>query len=380
VEKYGFLQSSEIPYEIESNTLLLHRPINNLNRVCIEATNYCNLGCKTCIRNIWNEHTGFMKMVIYRNILKEIRYYKVIPDLFIGGFGEPLTHPEICAMIREAKSIGTRIELISNGTLLTERQIYTFIKEKLDTLWISIDSVCPGNYEDIRYGASFEKVVHNINILNQLKTNSYSKHPALGISFVAMKRNIQELPDIITFAKRNQAEKLIVTNVLAHNEELAQQRLYEESLHESGYSQLETLIPRMDIIDTDITASLYRFPSLVYDCCPFILQGSISIRWDGKVSPCLPLLHNSMYYLGTTLRKNEAYFVGSLSEKNLSEIWKSQEYTKLRKRLKNFDFSPCTICFHNSCELVKSNYEDCFSNEPPACGGCLWAQGFIRCP
>lgn len=43
-----------------------------------------------------------------------------------------------------------------------------------------------------------------------------------------------------------------------------------------------------------------------------------------------------------------------------------------------FDFFPCSTC--NSCELPEENLEDCFVSEHPACGGCLWAQGFRKCP
>jgi hypothetical protein len=50
----------------------------------------------------------------------------------------------------------------------------------------------------------------------------------------------------------------------------------------------------------------------------------------------------------------------------------------LRQRLEAFDFSTCTAC--NSCEMAGGNQEDCFGNSLPACGGCLWAQGFIQCP
>jgi hypothetical protein len=50
----------------------------------------------------------------------------------------------------------------------------------------------------------------------------------------------------------------------------------------------------------------------------------------------------------------------------------------LRERLLAFDFAPCTVC--NSCDMADENLEDCFGSTAPACGGCLWAQGFIQCP
>jgi hypothetical protein len=30
--------------------------------------------------------------------------------------------------------------------------------------------------------------------------------------------------------------------------------------------------------------------------------------------------------------------------------------------------------------MADENLEDCFGSPTPACGGCLWAQGFIQCP
>ena len=39
---------------------------------------------------------------------------------------------------------------------------------------------------------------------------------------------------------------------------------------------------------------------------------------------------------------------------------------------------PCTFC--GGCDCSLANEEDCFGNPFPTCGGCLWAQGIIRCP
>jgi hypothetical protein len=102
------------------------------------------------------------------------------------------------------------------------------------------------------------------------------------------------------------------------------------------------------------------------------------VRWDGKVSPCLPLLYTHEHYLGDRKRTAREYFVGDVREQVLLEIWNTPEYRSLRKRLQDFDFSPCAVC--NSCEMALENVEDCFGNIQPTCGGCLWAQGLIRCP
>ena len=114
------------------------------------------------------------------------------------------------------------------------------------------------------------------------------------------------------------------------------------------------------------------------DQCPFVERGSLSIRWDDKVSPCLPLLYTHKHYLGDRERVSREYFVDYARRKDLIEIWNDPEYHTLRKRLQDFDFSPCAFC--NSCEMAFDNIEDCFGNVQPTCGGCLWSKGLIRCP
>jgi MoaA/NifB/PqqE/SkfB family radical SAM enzyme len=129
------------------------------------------------------------------------------------------------------------------------------------------------------------------------------------------------------------------------------------------------------------TNQLELFGSLLdqnVDRCPFVERGSLSVRWDGKVSPCLPLLYTHSYFLDDRERCSHAHFVGDLTTRTLLEIWNDPSYLDLRDRLQSFDFSPCTYC--NSCEIANDNLEDCYGNTIPACGGCLWAQGLIRCP
>ncbi len=114
------------------------------------------------------------------------------------------------------------------------------------------------------------------------------------------------------------------------------------------------------------------------DQCPFVERGSLAIRWDGKVSPCLPLLYTHTHFLDDRERTSREYFVGNIHESDLLNIWSNGSYRDLRKRLQDFDFSPCAFC--NSCEMANDNMEDCFGNVQPTCGGCLWARGLIRCP
>lgn len=397
VKDLGISPGDEIRVEPDSCGLHLHPSIRALKRVYVEATNKCNLTCSTCMRNVWDVKYGHMASGTFGRILSGLETVPDKPELFLGGYGEPLSHPGILDMIAQAKARGHPVSLITNGILLTASVIHRLIDLNLDMLWVSLDGASPECYTDVRLGDSLPLVLEN---LNELRTQKYlrfggsnwSGHPKLGIAFVAMRRNIHDLNEVIRLGSRLGAVEFSVSNVLAHNTELLDESLYMRSLDLVVGQEIRPLVhmPLIDIQPKTVTAmmnilkEMYRLEftgSLLNrntDQCPFVERGSTAVRWDGKVSPCLPLLYTHQHYLYERERTSREYFVGDVHSSDLSDIWNEQSYRELRKRLQDFDFSPCAYC--NSCEMANENLEDCFGNVQPTCGGCLWARGLIRCP
>jgi MoaA/NifB/PqqE/SkfB family radical SAM enzyme len=365
-----------------------------LAKVYIEPTSSCNLDCRTCMRNVWDENPGYMDFEVYLKIIQDLNRFDPKPMIFLGGYGEPLSHPNILDMIETAKNQGFAVELITNGTLLKPAVSAKLVSFHVDRIWVSLDGSTRESYADIRLGDELPRVITNLEELLRLRTIALPELPKLGVAFVAMKRNISDLPAVIQLGKRMGADIFSISNVLPHTKELQQEVLYHKSLYFMDDSPSQRMpkiqLPRMDLNDTTqipllkILKSRNNFGlarrdiSTGSNSCPFIESNSTSIRWDGAVSPCLPLLHNHESYLDDTLRKSHSFSVGNIQEKSINEIWNDQPYQQLRDRLDGFDFSPCTYC--NSCEMAEANLEDCFGNDQPACGGCLWAQGFIQCP
>lgn len=386
----GFAPGSRVKLRRMGDRLVLHRPVRELARVYIEPTTVCNLQCQTCIRHVWDEPVGRMDSGTFDRILASLRPLPNPPTIFFGGFGEPLTHPAFLEMVAAAKGLGGPVEAITNGMLLDGDTAEALIAAGLDTLWVSIDGATPECYVDVRTQGDLPRVFSNLERLRDLKIARRSDTPDIGISFVAMKRNLGELPEVLRLEHRVGARRFLVTNVYPHTPELLGEILYRRSIGEALWSRSEIGMTRMDpqreaagLLD-NMVHGLYG-PRLEgadvlwpTDSCPFVSRGSTSVRWDGQVAPCLPLLHTHTSYLETRLRTVAAHTFGSVRDGDLVEIWGSPDYVALRARLEEFDFSPCTAC--NSCEKADGNQEDCFGNGAPACGGCLWAQGFIRCP
>lgn len=390
----GLLPGASTQLEVEGDELRVLRPVSHLARVYVEPTSLCNFDCRTCMRNVWDEPLGHMSAETYARVLAGLESVCPRPEVFFGGYGEPLAHPRMIDMVRQAKAAGARVELITNGTLLDDETSAALISLGLDRLWVSLDGATPDSYADVRLGGALPDVVRNLTRLYQLRLTAGTALPRIGVAFVAMKRNLHDLPALIRMGRLFGADRFSISNVLAHTPELRGEVLYERSMYEldgpvsEWFPQLS--LPRMDW-NGDTSAALLQALSarcalmvarrpvgLGASACPFLQKGSLAVRWDGQVSPCLPLLHAHTSYLGHHPRLSGDYQVGSLESRGLAEIWQDPDYVALRERLQSFDFSPCVYC--NSCEMAEKNQEDCFGNTAPACGGCLWAQGIIQCP
>jgi MoaA/NifB/PqqE/SkfB family radical SAM enzyme len=394
MERYGIEPGGRLRLDESKNIIRLHRPVTNLAKVYIETTNLCNLACRTCMRHSWDETLGQMSADTFEKVLDGIREFSNPPTVFFGGLGEPLFHPFTIEWVSKAKALGARVEMITNGTLLTEERSRALVDAGLDVLWVSIDGATPESYTDVRLGAELPNVLENLQRLRPMRKGFYQPTPVIGVVFVAMKRNINDLPKVIALGKSFGARRFMVTNVLPYTEEMQNEVVYSRSLRNITYLPSPSLpslsLPKMDIDDTTREAFLQAMNSgcsielagqnlgAGNDVCTFIESGSVTIGWDGNLSPCPPLLHNHVSYLHGKIRRSRKHVVGNVNERSLHELWSDPEYVAYRERVQGFAFAPCTPC--GGCDLSESNEEDCFGNTFPSCGGCLWNQAVIQCP
>ena len=359
---------------------------NHLEKLYIEVTNRCNLDCRTCMRNAWEEPLGNMEFDLFQGIMSELGRNPDSPIVFFGGIGEPLSHPDIIKMVQLAKETGCRVEMISNGILLNEDMARELMNAGIDCLWVSIDGAHPNSYSDVRLGDHLPEILENLEQWKRLALSRKDRRIELGISFVALKRNIQDLPEIVELALHLQAQRFSLSNVEAYTKDLYPETLYPMTVS-LDIPPDGIWVPRFDnnLIDERILSRIrenFQTPepreASSVGVCPFASRHSLSIRWDGMLSPCLPLLHSHTVHFQHYARPWPAFHLASLRKDPLNVIRESVVFREFIRKLQDFSFAPCLTC--NGCDLPSENGEDCFGNVHPACGGCLWAQGFIVCP
>ena len=175
--QYGLAPGARVRLDLDTNSVRLHRPVTHLAKLYIEPTNWCNIDCRTCMRNNWDVETGFMSAATFERILSGIKALPSPPTVMFSGIGEPLSHGRIATMIAAVKALGCRTEMITNGTLLSEKRSRELIDAGLDLLWVSIDGARPESYADVRLGAELPLVLQNLRRFRRLRRPSHRPVP-----------------------------------------------------------------------------------------------------------------------------------------------------------------------------------------------------------
>lgn len=378
-----FLQRRHMPPDTEywlnerQGDIILHPRVPDVQKLYLEATTGCNLQCRTCIRNIWGDPSALMKWDTFEALMNSLDGLPELKRVVFTGFGEPLSHPRILEMIERVRQRGLAVSIGSNGLLLREKMARELVRLGVDRLVVSVDGVKPETYGDVR-GAGLSELLDNVRRLNDIKQEVNTLIPALGIEFVVLKSNIDELPALTQLASHLNASRVLVTNVLPYTADMRDQMLY-------GYDPQPSLDARNWPVHSGawVTWGSLDLPRMHWGAerrCKFIQDRSMIIGWDGGVTPCYALSHNYSYYaIDGCAKQVERYVLGNVNQQTLADIWMSEDYVLFRSEVRSFHFPSCPNCdLRETCDLRQRN-EGCWGWNP-SCADCLWAQDIVRCP
>jgi radical SAM protein with 4Fe4S-binding SPASM domain len=132
-------------------------------RLTLELTNACNYRCAMCPSRIEpGRARGIMAAALFKRIVDQAA--ERLPVALVPFFrGESLLHPEAVELLAYAKSRGLGpIQLVTNGLLLNEPLAAALLGLGLDFISFSLDTVHPEEYDRIRPGGDFARVMANV--------------------------------------------------------------------------------------------------------------------------------------------------------------------------------------------------------------------------
>lgn len=163
--------------------------ISSLQSITWESTSRCNLRCAHCARSITSEElsTNDVLKILDDSVELGTTYFTV-------AGGEPLLRKDIFEILDHASDLGMSTEVLTNGTLLTEKIIKKFEKALVNNIRISLDYADKDKFDGWRgYKGTFEQVNKGLKLLSDSSMN-------VGINTTVTLDNLTDINDIMKLA------------------------------------------------------------------------------------------------------------------------------------------------------------------------------------
>lgn len=294
---------------------------NSLFSAEIDVTARCNANCLFCFQGNIHKEVGNLSLEDYKHLLKDLKELGVYNLGFSGG--EPFCRNDFLEILEYSKKLGFRVSFISNGQLISFKDIDKLAEIGIDRVTISFHSLNKSTYNSI-FGinkeTSFNKSLSNIKYM-------LSKNIPLGIAVTVTKYNIDELEAIKDyFSLAGIKEEYINFNMLL-----------------TGSKNIEYLRPTTEQIkrNQNILNRNRNNYSAGFICSAG--RTSLSIDSKGNVYPC-------------TFFNVSA---GNIKDNSIKYIWENSHLFKMIRNIKTTHFEKCNSCKHkekcNVCLITNIN-------------------------
>lgn len=158
-------------------------PLDTPFSVHIFPSFYCNFKCNYCLHSLSenklteiNFHKQFMNMEIYKKSVDDIsEFNRKLKALIFAGHGEPLLNKDIIEMVRYAKekNVADRVEIVTNGSLLTHELSDSLVEAGLDRLRVSLQGITSKKYKEIsNVSLDVDLLIENLEYFCKKKKNT----------------------------------------------------------------------------------------------------------------------------------------------------------------------------------------------------------------
>jgi len=273
----------------------------------VEVTNVCNLTCIMCPREQAQRGFDHMDFALFERIVEEAARY---PDraFLPQGFGESLLHPrwpEMMALLHQKRI--SPIFLITNGTLLTPRNIDVLLGSGITVIAVSIDGVEDETFRKVR-GGNLSKVRRGVQDLLAAKKARGGLAPHIVLRIIRMKYTEDEI-------ERFREEW---TPLLNPGDEIA-------------VSNFNTWGGKYDPDEFGRSADAFGAQQVGPLSPCRMLWRNLQIYWNGDVTPCC-------------YDDNCEMWLGNVKEQSIAEIFNGPLMRKYREIHLRREFSRIKVC------------------------------------
>jgi MoaA/NifB/PqqE/SkfB family radical SAM enzyme len=320
-------------------SMVLKRPTSGRMppQLIIKLTSRCNYSCIMCPKMSpdlgYYDNPSDLPYPILERLLRENAKHLSLVKLY-GG--EPLYHRDIVRILDLLNELKLKFTITTNGYLLTS-EVCRRLTRNCVRVFISIDSANPEVYSTIRRGGDLERIVNNVQQLQQTIRQSGSSGPIIKAIMTVFAFNLSEMAGMVEFCAARGIRYLVFQEGVPYgNAAVRKEHLLRTNIActESIIRQTRTIGERRDVVLE------FDFPWLRQSRLATSFSGNDAMRAVNRKSfRCFYL-----YFTMLIQQDNECAFcfgtydhLNAIDDRHLSEIWNGREgpYYHARVQLKN---------------------------------------------
>lgn len=320
--------------------------------VAVDVTRRCNMRCPGCryhssvMENMpspGNQEVSDLDPSLFEQLCKELRSIGTKTLVFIGE-GEPFLHRRLFNFVNTAKDAGMFSEILTNGTLLNEKNIDSLVESRLDnlkvSLWCSTEDEYRKNYPEASPD-NFDKIIGGLQRLQSAKRKRGRRLPTITLHHPINRNNFKGLDALVALAQKTGSQALSFSPLKTRRGALTSTGLDQAEEREvccalsNIEKQLNSLGIRHNIKQTLLRYEIGEAVSEKLPC--YIGWIHARVKVDGTVLPCNPC----------------DLPMGNLYESNMREIWNNAKFRSFRRRaltrqglMSLNSFCDCGYCCH----------------------------------
>jgi|MudIll2142460700_1097286.scaffolds.fasta_scaffold06508_2 MoaA/NifB/PqqE/SkfB family radical SAM enzyme len=293
----------------------------------INLTSHCNLRCIMCFQA---HHKDMERLHMPQEILKDIsqHLFPYLKTIKMDASGEALLYPDFKNIIELCERNDNELQLTTNGTLLTQTMTDNLLAFKgLKHFCISFDAMTKEVFENIRANARYEAVHGNFSYFCKKRKELEREDITVGISFTAMRQNIEHLPKLVEMAHDWGINVIYVAYAFISGNSDPGWSLY---FHQDLTNRIFDKAYEMGIklgVGIHLPLRFGQNSSEKWRKCSWAWN-SVYIHPNGIVGPCCVIQYFTQTDDGRHLTDTKE---NSLTTKKFKDIWNGQSFVRLRE-------------------------------------------------
>lgn len=297
---------------LQGKTILESR----VKRLWVTVTSRCNIKCRTC--GLWSNPWD-----LPRKTAEEVMALYPFLERIVWLGGEVFLYAHFDELFARALEFpNIRQQIITNGVILTEEWINRILRWNVE-LTFSVDGVTKEVYEYIRRGASFERLIKNIQLTNDLRQKYHSK-TKLRLNTLIMRSNYHQIEEFIEFARRYNFDQLSFLAV--HFDEDPSENILYSKKDVQALEFITTAIRKVKGKAKDYNIDLdVLLPTIDLNFDQFQHNDTIAQQNEGGLHCRMPWKYlficdeGTVYLTGSCIKR-----IGNINEDSIAEIWNSE--------------------------------------------------------